>query len=72
MDTSQKVTGMSAPFQHRTRIYALEILACGHAGQRGYPATIQARITQGQRRRCPQCAGAGAEQRGDDDATTTT
>ena len=58
MDTSQPITGMSAPFQHRTRIYALEILACGHAGQRGYPATIQQRIAQGVRRHCRVCAAA--------------
>lgn len=53
---SQPITGMSAPFQHRTRIYALEVLACGHEGQRGYPATIQARISAGVRRQCRQCA----------------
>lgn len=53
---TQPITGMSRPFQHGTRIYATEILACGHPGQRGYPPAIQQRIAQGVRRRCPQCA----------------
>jgi hypothetical protein len=51
----QPIVGQSAPFQHRTRIYAVEQLACGHPGQRAYPQTIQRRIAQGVRRRCWRC-----------------
>lgn len=52
---TQPITGMSAPFKHRTRLYATEILACGHEGQRGYPQAIQRRIALGLRRRCMKC-----------------
>jgi hypothetical protein len=54
----QPIIGMSAPFQHGTRIYAIEQLACGHPGQRSYPETIQQRLAHGQRRRCRHCAAA--------------
>jgi hypothetical protein len=53
---TQPIIGMSAPFQHRTRIYAIEVLACGHYGKRGDPETIAQRVAQGKRRQCRHCA----------------
>jgi hypothetical protein len=44
--------------QRRGTVFVVEVLACGHEGQRGDVALIEQWIAEGKTRPCPQCTPA--------------